>query len=188
MQAEAEYWKRSQGYRTGWSDELLGFDCGGQQWVLETCFHAGTQTYASLTVSSSSREAIQETITSCLQVVAQPAWRGARVQAAAMALRLTAAGTCRQPSGADLAAMQELLQLIEDRRIAAPAPIEQRWSAASSSPMSPASSDAPEDLFTWVGIIMYLPTEDAEERKVICSRWVLCSATHCSHALQLQLL
>ena len=42
MQAEAEYWKCNQGYRTGWSDELLGFDCGGQQWVLETCFPAGT--------------------------------------------------------------------------------------------------------------------------------------------------
>ena len=43
MQAEAEYWKRNQGYRTGWSDELLGFDCGGQQWVLEACFPAGSQ-------------------------------------------------------------------------------------------------------------------------------------------------
>ena len=66
--------------------------------------------------------------------------------------------------------MQELLQLIEDERIAAPAPIEQRWSAASSSPMSPASSDFPDDLFTWVGIIMYIPTEDPEERKIISSR------------------
>lgn len=27
----------------GWSDEILGFDCGGQQWVLETAFPAGTQ-------------------------------------------------------------------------------------------------------------------------------------------------
>lgn len=26
----------------GWSDEILGFDCGGQQWVSETCFPAGT--------------------------------------------------------------------------------------------------------------------------------------------------
>ena len=33
--AEAEYWKRSGGVRLGWSDEILGFDCGGQQWVLE---------------------------------------------------------------------------------------------------------------------------------------------------------
>ncbi|XP_020683207.2 L-galactono-1,4-lactone dehydrogenase 2, mitochondrial-like, partial [Dendrobium catenatum] len=40
--AEAEYWKKSEGYRVGWSDEILGFDCGGQQWVSETCFPAGT--------------------------------------------------------------------------------------------------------------------------------------------------
>jgi L-galactono-1,4-lactone dehydrogenase len=36
--AEAEFWKRSKGYRIGWSDEILGFDCGGQQWVLEVAF------------------------------------------------------------------------------------------------------------------------------------------------------
>lgn len=40
-QAEAAYWRKSEGYRVGWSDELLGFDCGGQQWVLETCFPTG---------------------------------------------------------------------------------------------------------------------------------------------------
>lgn len=33
--AEAQYWKHSQNIRIGWSDEILGFDCGGQQWVLE---------------------------------------------------------------------------------------------------------------------------------------------------------
>jgi L-galactono-1,4-lactone dehydrogenase len=37
-QAEAEFWKRNSGYRVGWSDEILGFDCGGQQWVLEVAF------------------------------------------------------------------------------------------------------------------------------------------------------
>ncbi len=26
----------------GWSDELLGFDCGGQQWVLEMAFPTGS--------------------------------------------------------------------------------------------------------------------------------------------------
>lgn len=40
--AEAEYWRKSEGYRIGWSDEILGFDCGGQQWVSEICFPAGT--------------------------------------------------------------------------------------------------------------------------------------------------
>lgn len=33
--AEADFWKHSEGYQMGWSDEILGFDCGGQQWVLE---------------------------------------------------------------------------------------------------------------------------------------------------------
>ncbi len=42
VQAEAEYWRRSEGYRVGWSDQLLGFDCGGQQWVLEVAFPTGT--------------------------------------------------------------------------------------------------------------------------------------------------
>ena len=41
-QAEADFWRKSEGYRVGWSDELLGFDCGGQQWVLETCFPTGS--------------------------------------------------------------------------------------------------------------------------------------------------
>jgi hypothetical protein len=33
--AEAEFWRRSAGFRVGYSDQILGFDCGGQQWVLE---------------------------------------------------------------------------------------------------------------------------------------------------------
>ncbi|GIL70539.1 hypothetical protein Vretimale_3672 [Volvox reticuliferus] len=36
--AEADYWRRSSGVRVGYSDELLSFDCGGQQWVLEVAF------------------------------------------------------------------------------------------------------------------------------------------------------
>ena len=34
--------------RIGWSDELLGFDCGGQQWVHEVCFPCGTPDRPSL--------------------------------------------------------------------------------------------------------------------------------------------
>jgi L-galactono-1,4-lactone dehydrogenase len=41
-QAEAEFWKRSEGYQVKPSDELLQFDCGGQQWVYEVCFPTGT--------------------------------------------------------------------------------------------------------------------------------------------------
>ena len=40
--AEAEFWKRNSGRRVGWSDEILGFDCGGQQWVLEVAFPTET--------------------------------------------------------------------------------------------------------------------------------------------------
>ncbi|KAF9604140.1 hypothetical protein IFM89_002815 [Coptis chinensis] len=29
-QAEADFWRKSEGYRVGWNDEILGFDCGGQ--------------------------------------------------------------------------------------------------------------------------------------------------------------
>ncbi|KAK8514656.1 hypothetical protein V6N13_103187 [Hibiscus sabdariffa] len=114
--AEAEFWRKSEGYRVGWSDEILGFDCGGQQWVSETCFPAGTLS---------------------------------------------------KPSMKDLEYIEELKKLIEKNEIPAPAPIEQRWTARSQSPMSPASSSAKDDIFSWVGIIMYLPTMDARQRKDI---------------------
>ncbi|TVU50823.1 hypothetical protein EJB05_02214, partial [Eragrostis curvula] len=114
--AEAEYWKKSEGYRMGWSDEILGFDCGGQQWVSENCFPTGT---------------------------------------------------LGNPSMKDLDFIENLLQLIEKEDIPAPAPIEQRWTARSKSPMSPASSSEEDAIFSWVGIIMYLPTSDARQRKEI---------------------
>ncbi|KAF5747957.1 L-galactono-1 4-lactone dehydrogenase mitochondrial-like isoform X1 [Tripterygium wilfordii] len=115
-QAEAEFWRKSEGYRVGWSDEILGFDCGGQQWVSEICFPAGT---------------------------------------------------LRKPSMMDLEYIEELKELIEKEDIPAPAPIEQRWTARSQSRMSLSSSPAEDDIFSWVGIIMYLPTMDARQRKDI---------------------
>ncbi|KAJ6425954.1 hypothetical protein OIU84_026517 [Salix udensis] len=114
--AEAEFWAKSEGYRVGWSDEILGFDCGGQQWVSENCFPAGT---------------------------------------------------LAKPSLKDLEFIDKLKQLIEKEEIPAPSPIEQRWTARSQSSMSPASSSAEDDIFSWVGIIMYLPTTDARQRKEI---------------------
>jgi len=118
--AEAEFWKRSAGVREGWSDELLGFDCGGQQWVLEVAFPTGT---------------------------------------------------LERPTMADLAYMEQLLKQIESSDIPAPAPIEQRWTSASASPMSPAFSADPKSVFSWVGVIMYLPTDDAQQRAAITSRF-----------------
>merc|ERR1719460_1389053 len=40
--AEAEFWRRAQGYRVDWSDKILGFECGGQQWVWEVAFPTGS--------------------------------------------------------------------------------------------------------------------------------------------------
>lgn len=66
------------------------------------------------------------------------------------------------------------MQLIEKERLPAPAPIEQRWTSGSSSAMSPASSSSSskdassqDDVTSWVGIIMYLPTDDAQQRQDI---------------------
>lgn len=59
------------------------------------------------------------------------------------------------------------MNLIEENKIAAPAPIEQRWSASSSAPLSPAHSSTPSDVHSWVGVIMYMPTDDPETRQQI---------------------
>jgi L-galactono-1,4-lactone dehydrogenase len=73
--------------------------------------------------------------------------------------------------GKDLEYMKDLLEMIEREGIPAPAPIEQRWSAGSSSPMSPVSNDGRDDagpgLHSWIGIIMYLPTSVKETRDEI---------------------
>jgi L-galactono-1,4-lactone dehydrogenase len=65
-----------------------------------------------------------------------------------------------------MAFMEDLLRKIEEERIPAHSPIEQRWTASSSSPMSPAHGPA-DGLFTWVGIINYLPSDDKEQREEI---------------------
>jgi len=118
--AEAEFWKRAGGYRIDWSDKLLGFECGGQQWVSEVAFPCGTRSV---------------------------------------------------PNGADLQFMQDLLELAEGSKLAVPAPIEQRWTAGSKSRMSPASSEGDEDLHSWVGIIMYLPTQEQQARDEITAKF-----------------
>lgn len=76
------------------------------------------------------------------------------------------AGTLDEPSGADVAYVLAVLQLIENADLPAPAPIEQRWTSGSSAWLSPARGKG-ADLFSWVGIIMYLPTDDPEQRAAI---------------------
>ena len=111
---------RAGGYRIDWSDKLLGFECGGQQWVSEVAFPCGTRS---------------------------------------------------APNRKDLAYMEELLAMAEASNLAVPAPIEQRWTAASKSRMSPAHSSGEEDIHSWVGIIMYLPTQEDQMRNEITSKF-----------------
>lgn len=59
-------------------------------------------------------------------------------------------GTYEINNGNDIQFMEDLLEKIESESIAAPAPIEQRWSASSSSTMSPAHG-AEGGLHCWVG-------------------------------------
>lgn len=77
---------------------------------------------------------------------------------------------CRQNTGADLGYMTDLLQALEAAKVPAPSPIEQRWTAASLSPLSPAHSQNKDDIFSWVGIIMYLGTDDPYVRDDITAR------------------
>jgi len=113
--AEAECWRRSQGQRVAWSEQVLGFECGGQQWVSEVCFpvkqHGDTP--------------------------------------------------------GDLNYVREIMQMIESQEVPAPAPLEQRWTSRSLSPMSPAHSKDETQIFSWLGIIMYLPTDEQQTRKSI---------------------
>lgn len=114
--AEVEFWKHVPP-REEDSAAILGFDCGGQQWVLELALPCGTLT---------------------------------------------------QPSLEDLDFIAELKAAFEAESVPAHFPIEQRWTSSSSSYMSPAYSENPDALFTWVGIIMYMPTsQSVEERQRI---------------------
>jgi L-galactono-1,4-lactone dehydrogenase len=138
--AEAEFWTRSAGQRVEDSTVVLGFDCGGEQWVLEVCFPIG---------------------------------------------RLS-----QQPSdgpGKDVQFVKKLLKLVESANIAAPSPVEQRWSAQSSAVMSPCHSrnkvitnnavidgeqgaDDDPEVFSWVGIIMYLPPNQGPASRAAITR------------------
>lgn len=113
-QAEADVWKNSQGVREGKSDEILGFDCGGQQWVLEMAFPTGT---------------------------------------------------LQKNTQADVDFVLELKTALEQAGIPAPSPIEQRWTSASTSYFSPAYSENKDDIFSWVGIIMYMPPGQGESQR-----------------------
>ncbi|CAI5704245.1 unnamed protein product [Peronospora effusa] len=114
-EVEKQFWKLNEGYRVAYSDDIIGFDCGGQQLVEEVSFPC--------------------------------------------------AGTL------DLDFMEKLLKRIDENDIPAHSPIEQRWTARSTSLMSPASSSNPDQIFSWVGVILYLPTTDKKVRESIRNRF-----------------
>lgn len=107
--AEAEFWRLSTGERIADSTQILGFECGGVQWVLENCFPCGT---------------------------------------------------IDEPNLKDIRYVKEMKEIIEREQIAAASPIEQRWTSRSRSPMSPAYSTQENALFSWVGVIMYITSEE----------------------------
>lgn len=98
-EAEALFWRNNEGYQLKPSDQLLQFDCGGQQWVFEVCFNTGSY---------------------------------------------------ENNNGNDMLFMENILHKIESQNLPAPAPIEQRWSASSSSLMSPAHGEK-GGLHCWIG-------------------------------------
>lgn len=123
-EVEAHFWRCSEGVRIDWSDRILQFNCGGQQWVSEVCFP----------------------------------------------VPVSAGEGSHNDAPVDMRYMLKLLEHIERDGVPAHCPLEQRWTARSESPMSPASGGAPgtagdAELFSWVGIIMYLPS--AETRSAV---------------------
>jgi hypothetical protein len=191
--AEAQFWRLCAGKRSDYSDRVLGFDCGGQQWVNEVAFKANrphniSSNSNSSSSSSSSNTASTNSTTTGATAGATTAAAGATAASDNSSCSL-ADGSCGRPTAAttsnnsetatttatsggdttvyaDLDYMEALLALIESRAVPAPAPIEQRWTAASRAPMSPAYSES-SAVSSWVGIIMYLPTDEEQQRDAI---------------------
>jgi L-galactono-1,4-lactone dehydrogenase len=61
-------------------------------------------------------------------------------------------GKIQKPDLQDIKYIEQVLKLIKKQNIPAPAPIEQRWTASSKSPLSPASSSSTSSdaLYSWV--------------------------------------
>ena len=74
-------------------------------------------------------------------------------------------GSGRSSESKDISFVRRLLQIIESSGIAAPSPIEQRWTARSTAPLSPAYSVNADDVFCCVGVIMYLPPSQTDEQR-----------------------
>ena len=119
------------------SENILSFECGGQQWVYEICFPI--KKYHDFNNDGNIPIEIQFTL--------------------------------------------DLLKEIKDNDIAAPSPLEQRFTAPSTSYLSPAVSlndnkdnnnintNNNNEAFCWFGIIFYLPTQDEQKRRWISNEF-----------------
>ena len=124
--AEMAYWNavaEQEREHIDFSENVLSFECGGQQWVFELCF------------SINKRHDIGDGVPVEIQFAL------------------------------------DVLDEIESRGIPAPAPLEQRFSARSTSCLSPAHSEEEEAAFSWFGIICYLPTQEERKRKWIANEF-----------------
>jgi L-galactono-1,4-lactone dehydrogenase len=106
--AEAAAWERSEAFRFGRNLDLLQFDCGGQQWVSEVREHLPSRGRSVNTPDVSSLLPLSPLLVHCSKVCLP-------------------AGTVNQPTGSDVAFVEQVLSLIEAEGIPAPSPIEQRW-------------------------------------------------------------
>ena len=74
----------------------------------------------------------------------------------------------------DLGYMKDLLQLVEARNVAAPAPIEQRWTSGSSARMSPAAGGAGGGRFKHMRWICSALMSGPTSHTVLCQSYLAC--------------
>jgi L-galactono-1,4-lactone dehydrogenase len=166
--AEVEFWRRSAGTRIAPPDEVLQFECGGQQWVSEVALPVGAPFQAT---RGDMKDGYHKTGVAdngddrTCTALGSPDELG---DVDARSLYNQNCATAR-----DLQFVMELLDRLEREKVPAPAPIEHRWTASSRAAMSPAGLHGalqgwdPSTKHAWVGVVMYLPTQNEEERALI---------------------
>ena len=132
------------------SEELLAFECGGQQWVWEVCLpllqlddDGKGVCVEGLEVGNKMTRAGEENSQKTINSISSR----------------SSSNNNNKSAKVDLDFVEALLREVEGRGLPAPGPIEQRWTRASTACMSPAYTHAPGGpfaAFSWVGIIMYV--------------------------------
>ena len=164
-QAEASYWAQAQGERVGDSTDILGFDCGGEQWVLEVCFPMGSlsnETYADITFVRELLELVEtHGIPAPGPIEQRLVWyRGALITGTTRRFlwMFDTYAPCVCLCVCRLCVFSCACCVVFWR-------YDPRWTARSTSPMSPAYSVDPQEKFCWVGIIMYTPSGQSQEQR-----------------------